>query len=166
MERGLIQIFGGEGKGKTGAAIGQGLKAASAGEQVVIIQFLKGKPCGEFEILKKLEPQVKLFCFEKSQECFGELSQEQQREEIQNIRNGLNFAKKVLITGECQLLILDEILGLIDNHIMNLEDLKTIIEAKPADVGIIMTGIHISDEACALVDEITKLETVKFNKVR
>lgn len=46
MEEGFVQIFGGEGKGKTGAAIGQGIKAASAGKSVVIIQFLKGKDTG------------------------------------------------------------------------------------------------------------------------
>lgn len=165
MEQGFIQIFGGEGKGKTGAAIGQGIKAASEGKSVVIIQFLKGKPTGDFSILKRLEPEIKLFCFEKSEECFGELSQEKQKEEIQNIRNGLNFAKKVLVTGECDLLILDEILGLIDNNIINIDDLKTIVEAKPDEIGIIMTGIHINEETCAMVDEITKLETVRFDKI-
>lgn len=166
MEQGLIQIFGGEGKGKTGAAIGQGIKAASAGKSVVIIQFLKGKPSGEFEIIRRLEPEIKLFSFEKSEECFEELDEARQHEEIQNIRNGLNFAKKVLVTNECDLLILDEILGLIDNKIMNLDDLKAILEVKPDDVSIIMTGISITDEVCALVDEITKLETVRFNRIR
>lgn len=166
MEQGLIQIFGGEGKGKTGAAIGQGIKAASDGKSVVIIQFLKGKPSGEFEILRRLEPEIKLFSFEKSAECFEELSEERRQEEIQNIRNGLNFAKKVLVTGECDLLILDEILGLIDNQIMNEEDLKAIVQAKPENVGIIMTGINFSEEVCAMVDEITKLETVRFDRIR
>ncbi len=166
MEQGLIQIFGGEGKGKTGAAIGQGIRAASEGKSVVIIQFLKGKPSGEFEIIRRLEPEIKLFSFEKSEECFEELDEDKQQEEIQNIRNGLNFAKKVLVTGECDLLILDEILGLIDNRIMNLDDLKAILKAKPENVRIIMTGISITQEVCALVDEITKLETVRFNRIR
>lgn len=165
MEEGFVQIFGGEGKGKTGAAIGQGIKAASAGKSVVIIQFLKGKDTGEFEIIRRLEPEIKLFSFEKSEECFEELSEERKREEVQNIRNGLNFAKKVLVTGECDLLILDEILGLIDNHIIGIEDLKTLIEAKPDEIGMIMTGIHISDEVCAMADEITKLTTTRFHRI-
>lgn len=166
MGKGIVSIFGGEGKGKTSAAIGQGLKAANEGKSVVIIQFLKGKTTGEFDIIKRLEPEIKLFCFEKSAECFDDLSPERQREEIQNIRNGLNFAKKVLVTGECDMLILDEFLGLIDNKIMSIDDLKTILAAKPDDVSIIITGINIPQEIEDSIDEITKLETVKFSKVR
>lgn len=164
MEEGFVQIFGGEGKGKTGAAIGQGIKAASEGKSVVVIQFLKGKTTGEFEIIRRLEPEIKLFSFEKSEECFEELSEEHKREEVQNIKNGLNFAKKVLVTGECDFLVLDEILGLIDNHIITTEDLRAIIEAKPEEVGIVMTGINISEEVCAMADEITKLTTTHFHK--
>lgn len=162
MEEGFVRIFGGEGKGKTGAAIGQGIKAASEGKSVVIIQFLKGRPCGEFEIIRKLEPEMKLFSFEKSEECFEDLSEEQKREEAQNIRNGLNFAKKVLVTGECDLLILDEILGLFDNQIIGMEDLRTIIDAKPEETGIIMTGIHVPEEVCRMADELTELKTTHF----
>ena len=56
-----------------------------------------------------------MFRFEKSDSNFVELSNEQKADEIINIRNGLNFAKKVLCTGSCDLLILDEVLRLIDN---------------------------------------------------
>ncbi len=163
MEKGLISIFCGEGKGKTSAAIGQGLKAANEGKTVVIIQFLKGKTSGEFDILKRLEPEIKLFRFEKSDICFDDLPPEKQREESLNIRNGLNFAKKVLVTGECDVLILDEFLGLIDNKIMDIGDLKELLNSKPEEVGIVMTGINIKDEVIKCVDEITRLETVRFS---
>ena len=164
MNQGLIQIFAGEGRGKTSAAIGQGIKAASRGESVVIIQFLKGNVTGEFDILKRLEPDIKLFSFEKSDKCFIELNDTEKQEEIQNIRNGFNFAKKVLSTGECDMLILDEFLGLFDNEIMTIGDLKELLAAKSDNVGIIMTGIHISDDITRCVDEITRLETTKFVK--
>ncbi|MCR5527326.1 MAG: cob(I)yrinic acid a,c-diamide adenosyltransferase [Lachnospiraceae bacterium] len=164
MEQGLIQIFGGTGRGKTSAAVGQGIKAASLGRSVVMIQFLKGSPQGEFDIIKRLEPEIKLFSFEKSEKCFEELNDDEKKEEIQNIRNGFNFAKKVLQTGECDLLILDEFLGLFDNKILGLEDLQELISAKNENTGIIMTGINVSDDICRCVDEITKLETVRFLK--
>ncbi len=165
MEQGLIQIFGGEGRGKTSAAVGQGLKAANMGRSVVIIQFLKGRTTGEFDIIKRLEPEIKLFSFEKSAVCFEDLSEEEKQEEAMNIRNGFNFAKKCLVTGECDLLILDEFLGLFDNDLLTIDDLKALLSAKPDNVGIIMTGIQISDEVCKCVDEVTKLETVKFDRV-
>ena len=56
-----------------------------------------------------MEPEIKLFRFEKSDGNFVELPEEKKQEEIQNIRNGIGFAKKVLTTGECDLLILDDL---------------------------------------------------------
>ena len=135
---------------------------ACHGKNVVIIQFLKGKGLEESEFLRRLEPEIKLFCFEKTDGDFTELSQEQQQEEICNIKNGLNFAKKVLTTGECDLLILDEVLGLIDNHIMSAEELKNLLEAgADNETDIIMTGMALNDEVCALADEVTKMVTVR-----
>lgn len=160
---GTIHIYSGDGHGKTPAALGRAVAMACQGKNVVIIQFLKGKGLEDSEFLRRLEPEIKLFRFEKSDENFAELSEEQQTEEIINIKNGLNFAKKVLTTGECDLLILDEVLGLIDNQIITVEDLKNLLEAgTDGETDIIMTGITLSDDICVLADEVTKMETVNF----
>ena len=160
MEKGLIQVYGGDGHGKSAAAMGRAIQLASAGKSVVIINFLKRNQNEEF--LKRLEPEIKIFRFEKSEEEFSQLSDERKQEEIQNIKNGLNFAKKVLATGECSLLILDEVLGLIDNGIITMEDLRHIIDAKSDDVSIIMTGRHLSNEVCQIADEIYQIEAVNY----
>ncbi len=160
MEKGLIQVYGGEGHGKSAAAMGRAIQLASMGKSVVIINFLKGNQNEEF--LKRLEPEIKIFRFEKSEEEFSQLSNERKREEIQNIKNGLNFAKKVLATGECGLLILDEVLGLVDNGIITMEDLRHILELKSDDVSIIMTGIRLNDEVCQIADEIYQIEAVNY----
>ena len=73
-----------------------------------------------------------------------------------------SFAKKVLSTGECELLILDEVLGLLDNGILSFEDLKTIIESKSEDVDIILTGSRMCDEICQIADEIYNIEAVNY----
>lgn len=156
MEQGLVQIYSGEGHGKSAAALGRAIQVASSGRNVVIINFLKG--IQNEEILKRLEPEIKIFRFEKSDEEFAQLSEERQQEEIHNIRNGLNFAKKVLMTGECGLLILDEVLGLIDNGILSAEDLHHIVEAKSEDVSIIMTGIHLDNEVFEFADVVSRIE--------
>ena len=78
-----------------------------------------------------------------------------------NIKNGLNFAKKVLCTGGCDLLIMDEVLRLIDNRIITVEELKNLLLCKPEDMDIIMTGITLNDEVCKLADEVTRLENIK-----
>lgn len=106
MGKRIVQVFYGPGKGKTSAAVGQCIRAASLGQSVIIIQFLKGKDAEEFNFLERLEPDIKLFRFEKSEESYDLLLPSQQKEEKQNILNGFNFAKKVIDTGECDVLVL------------------------------------------------------------
>lgn len=64
MERGIVHIYTGDGRGKSPAALGRAVQAAAAGEQVVIIQFLKGKGLEDTEFVRRLEPEIKLFRFE------------------------------------------------------------------------------------------------------
>ena len=161
MEKGLVYINAGDGRGKFPAAIGRAVQAAVEGRQVVIIQFLKGKGLQDSEFLRRMEPEIKLFRFEKSDENFEELPEERKQEEIRNIKNGLNFAKKVLSTGECDLLILDEVLGLVEKGIVSVEELKAMLDCRE-DTSVILTGITLSDDICLLADEISKIETVKF----
>lgn len=161
MEKGMIHIYTGDGRGKSPAALGRAVQAAAGGEQVVIIQFLKGKGLGDTEFVRRMEPEIKLFRFEKSDENYEELPEEKKAEEIMNIRNGINFAKKVLTTGECSLLILDEVLGLLDKNIISVEDLKALL-AQRGETDVILTGISLNDEVCILADEVSKIETLKF----
>ncbi len=161
MAKGLIYIYAGDGRGKSPAALGRAVQAAMEGKQVVIIQFLKGKGLMDCEFLRRMEPEIKLFRFEKSDENFEELSEEKKAEEIINIQNGMNFARKVLSTGECDLLILDEVLGLVEKGIVSVAELKAILECRE-DTGVILTGIKLNDEICVLADEVSKIETLKF----
>ena len=161
MAKGLVYIYAGDGRGKSPAALGRAMQAALEGRSVVIIQFLKGKGVGNSDFLKRMEPEVKLFRFEKSDENYEKLSEEKKQEEIVNIKNGMNFAKKVLATGECDLLILDEVLGLVEKGIVSVEELRGMLECRE-DTSIIMTGVKLRDGICILADEVSRIETVKF----
>lgn len=161
MEKGMIYIYSGEGHGKSPAALGKALQTACRGENVVIIRFLKGRGLSDSDFVKRLEPEIKIFRFEKSDENFVNLSEERKAEEIGNIKNGLNFAKKVMNTDECSLLILDEVLELLDNDIISVQELRTLLLCKPERMDIIMTGTTSNDEAYPLADEVTKVETVR-----
>ena len=156
-----VTVFCGEGKGKTSAALGQGIFGASAGKSVIIIQFLKGKVGERIDFIKRLEPEVKVFCFEKSDLSFEELSPEEQQEEIMNIRNGMNFARKVLTTDGCDILILDEVLGLVDKGIITLDELKALIEAGDGDTELVLTGIQMFDELYPYADDVFRINTLK-----
>lgn len=164
MEQGKIHIFTGDGRGKTPAAWGCALQAACKGESVVIIQFLKGKGLEDSEFVRRLEPEIKLFRFEKSQEDFQKLSEEDKAEAVMNIRNGMNYARKVLSTGECDLLILDEVLGLIDNQIITEEELREVLSLKQEQSTVILTGITLNDDICMLANQVSKIETVRFKR--
>lgn len=160
MEKGKILIYTGDGHGKTPAALGEALYAASEGKQVIVIQFMKGKGITESEFTRRLEPEVKFFCFEKNDAEYIDLSGKQQKEESMNIRNGINFAQKVLSTGGCDLLILDEVLGLLDVGVITMEDLETLLAAKDEETTVIMTGIQLKEEVISLADEISKIESM------
>ena len=119
MKHGNVEVICGPGRGKTTLAVGKGIVALTRQKRVIMIQFLKGSVNQEgLEILRNLEPNLKIFRFEKSDTVFAELSEEQKAEELLNIRNGFNFAKKVVATGECDMLILDEVLGIMDQNII------------------------------------------------
>ena len=140
MREQKVTVYCGEGKGKTAAALGYAIQSASHGGSVIVIQFLKGKRSEEMEFLRRLEPEVKVFSFTRLGKSFLELSEEERQEEVMNIRNGFNFAKKVLVTGECSLLVLDDFLSLLDNGLVTQEDLEILMKAKSEDTELIFTG--------------------------
>ena len=164
MEQGRIHIFTGDGRGKTPAAWGCALQAACEGKSIVIIQFLKGRGLEDSEFVRRLEPEIKLFRFEKAEEDFHELSEDEKAEAIISIRNGMNYARKVLSTGECDLLILDEVLGLIDNHIITENELREVLSLKQEQSTVILTGITLNNDICMLANQVSKIETVRFKR--
>ncbi|MCM1136564.1 MAG: cob(I)yrinic acid a,c-diamide adenosyltransferase [Clostridium sp.] len=164
MRHDLVYIYCGDGHGKSTAALGRAVAMAAQGKSVVIISFLKGKGVLSDGYMSRLEPEIKIFHFEKSDMNFDQLDSEKQMEETINIKNGINFAKKVLCTGECDLLVLDEMLGLIDNGIITVDDLKRLLETRDEETEIVLTGNYFNEEICGLADVISKFETIKVKK--
>lgn len=161
MGKRIVQVFYGPGKGKTSAAVGQCIRAASLGQSVIIIQFLKGKDAEEFNFLERLEPDIKLFRFEKSEESYDLLLPSQQKEEKQNILNGFNFAKKVIDTGECDVLVLDEVLGLLDIGLIEVSDIIKLIELRDDYTRLVLTGRNLPEELREYVNIISKIDLEK-----
>ena len=158
---GRVEIYCGQGRGKTSCAIGQCVKAAGQEKQIIMVQFLKGKETEELSFFKRLEPEVQLFRFEKYERSYEELSDEEKKEQDHFIYNGLKYAHKVIDTRQCDVVVLDEVLGLLDNGIITIEELKSVLQAKSDDTAIIMTGITVNDEICNLADEVSKIETIR-----
>ena len=89
--RGQVEVFCGLGKGKTAAALGICIRAASHGKQAIIVRFLKGKDSAQLEYLKKLEPEIQFFTFEKQRKCYNDLTESEKEETRNNIRNTVHF---------------------------------------------------------------------------
>lgn len=160
MSRRYIHIFCGVGMGKTSAALGKGFREASNGKSVVVIRFLKKKHTCEREVFfKQLEPQIRLFRFEKFPQNYESLTEQEKAEENLNIKNGLNFARKVIQTEECDVLILDEILGLTDRGIVTMDDLKKLIDQVGSGMELYLTGTSRCEELWPYVDEVTEMTT-------
>jgi cob(I)alamin adenosyltransferase len=162
MEKGTIQVICGTGTGKTNMAFGAAVRAASAGSRVVFIQFLKGSQSAEAkDWLKKMEPDLRVFSFEKSASYYEALDEEAKEEEKINIRNGLAFAKKVISTGECDLLVLDEFLGILDHDLVPAETLDNLSKCRDSGINIILTGIKCPEKLFMIADSVVSTEKRK-----
>ena len=92
MEKEITEVYCGNGKGKTTLAVGRGLRFATQGKSVIIIQFLKGRERRELDFLEELDNfDFKIFRFEKMDTCYNDLSEQEKAEERTNILNGLNL---------------------------------------------------------------------------
>ena len=166
MAEGCIYIYTGDGRGKSPAAIGRAVQAAVEGKRVVIIQFLKGNERRELDFLEELDQlDIKIFRFEKMETCYDQLNEEEQAEEKRNILNGLNFARKVIATQECDFLVLDEILGLLDKHIATVDMVTELLKQKDESMHIILTGNRVDPGLLDYVDRVTTITTLERDKM-
>lgn len=161
MNGSKLQIYFGNGKGKTTAALGQAIKEAGKGKTVIIVQFLKGKQPEAISFIQRLEPEIKLFRFQRKEAAFEDLSDQERKEETLNMKNGLSFARKVLATGECDVLVLDEILGLLEYGIAGLADIRALLDEASDDTEIIFTGIRLCPEIREWADEVYQISALK-----
>ena len=160
MEKGLIEIYCGNGRGKTSLGVALALRASIQGKSAIIIQFLKGKERSEIDFLEEQEKlDLKIFRFEKMDNCYEDLTEQEKEEENLNIINGVNFARKVIATQECDFLLLDEILGLLDIGIVGVETIQEMLKHKDQNMHIVMTGRGFPDCLRDSVDSITTLMT-------
>ncbi len=154
---GLIQIYTGDGKGKTSAAFGLIMRAVGRGLRCVVIQFLKGTTSGEVTIARNLGI-CNIFQFGTKDFLTPEYPQERI---IKRTREGLEFAKKVLSSGDFELVVLDEILTAYALGIIGEEDLISIVDAKAKRTELVMTGLKAPESIIERAQLITEMKKIK-----
>ncbi len=139
MRKGKIIVYYGGGKGKTCVAVGRGLRAIGDGLRVVMIQFMDYYNSREMSLLKKLEPDFRIFRFEKDRSgeevCSAEVDSTVRKEISGEIRNAYNFAKKIVDTGECEMLMLDGVLECVEKEYIGEAGLAAGVYGYPDDRG-------------------------------
>ena len=154
MEKGYIQVYTGNGKGKSTASFGLALRAVGAGYRVIIIQFLKGMEYSEHEAFKKLGIDYELYGTKEF--VVGEPS-----ERVKKLcREGLERAKKAFKEGY-DLVILDEANVAVYMGAMKLEDLMDVVKEKPESVELVITGRYAPEELINIADLVTEMREVK-----
>ncbi len=159
LERGFIQIYTGNGKGKTTAAIGQAVRAAGAGLKSYIIQFMKDFPYNESNSLKKLSEWITIEKVGTDDYVFRKELPPQ--EEINKAKLALEIAKQKMVSGDYNLIILDEICVAIYFGLFTVEDVLPMLNAKPENVELILTGRYCPQVLADRADLVTEMHEIK-----
>lgn len=161
LEKGLVQVYTGEGKGKTTAAIGQGIRAYGNGLKVYMLQFLKGGKTGELNTIDELGDNFKIFRFEKPKDFTWNLTDEEKEELRLEIREGYNFALDVIKENKCDVLIIDEVMAVLSNNFLSVEEVIHIIDNKPETMELILTGRNVPKEIIEKSNLVTEMKCIK-----
>jgi len=156
--KGLVQVFTGNGKGKTSAALGAALRALGHGLKVYIVFFMKGKyPYGEFSTLPKL-PNVDIASF--GLRCLIDPAQINP-EEIEQAKLALSAAREAMLSGNYDLVVLDEVNVAVHFKLIELDDVIRLIGDKPRNVELILTGRYADAKLIELADLVTEMVKLK-----
>ncbi len=165
--KGQVHIYTGNGKGKTTCALGLGFRAAGHGLKVLMICFMKAKVAergdgvevnyGEFASADKIS---NFTIIPVGRQSFVD-KENPDPVDIKMAQNGLRMAQDALKEHECDLLILDEINVAVEWNLISLEDQLGLIEMKPDDVELVMTGRYARQEVIDAADLVTEMREVK-----
>lgn len=157
MNKGYIQVYTGNGKGKTTAAFGLALRAAGAGYRVFIAQFVKGMDYSELHSIQKLSDQITLKQY--GRQCF--IRNAPDEDDVTVAQNGLAEVRQALVSGEYQVIVMDEANIATYFHLFSVDDLMQTIDMKPDNVELIITGRCADDRVIARADLVTEMKEVK-----
>ena len=164
LEKGLVQIYTGDGKGKTTAAFGLALRAAGQGNKVLIYQFLKpaSVDTGERAALQSGALNIRVESLDVSWDMAKSFKDKKLISRTKSaIKEALEIIAEAAEKKSCDLLILDEIVFCLSKGLANLEDIKKVIDRRDPAVEIVLTGRGATKELIAMADLVTEMKNIK-----
>lgn len=162
MEDGLVIVNTGNGKGKTTAALGLGLRAVGHGMKVLMLQFIKGTwLTGELCAVKLLDPNFKIV--QLGQGFVKTQKNEHSKETIENARISWDYAKQEIFSDLYETIILDEINNMIDYGLLNVEDVISVLKERPKRLHVILTGRNAHNKIIEFADMVTEMREIKHH---
>jgi len=158
LDRGCIQVYTGNGKGKTTAALGLSLRALGRGLKVCFFQFIKGGgPYGEQLISKRLAPDFTIIQTGRT----GWVNTKDISEDRRLAQNALQQAREAMLTGEYDLFVCDEINGAVAFGLIDVEQVLEFMQAKPEHVELVLTGRNADERVIRAADLVTEMHELK-----
>ncbi|NLL27903.1 MAG: cob(I)yrinic acid a,c-diamide adenosyltransferase [Bacteroidales bacterium] len=160
--KGYIQIYTGNGKGKTTAALGLSLRAVGAGKKVFFAQFVKGETYSEVKAIQKFLPDITIKQY--GLKCF--IYDKPSQADIDIARNGLSEVSEIILSGKYDVVVLDEANIAIYYNLFTDDELINVIKQKPEATEIIITGRYATDKLIEFADLVTEMKEIKhyYNK--
>jgi cob(I)alamin adenosyltransferase len=157
--RGYVQVYTGNGKGKTTAALGLAVRAAGHGLRVLILQFMKGQvDYGELEGARMLSPYVELR--QAGRDTFVD-RQNPDPEDVRLAREGWDLAKDAILGKKADILVLDEINCAMYFGLLPVDEVLETVKGKPEGMELILTGRGAPAEIIEAADLVTEMREVK-----
>jgi cob(I)alamin adenosyltransferase len=157
MRRGYVQIYTGNGKGKTTAALGLAIRAAGAGLRTFIAQFIKKKKCSEHHLLEGLDDRITIRQYGKGL-IMGRQPSPGDRKAA---KEGYEAVKDILLSGRYDVVILDEANVAVRYGLITAQDLLELMAVKPKKVELVITGRYADKRVIAAADLVTEMREIK-----
>ena len=161
MELGLIHIYCGDGKGKTTAAMGLGIRAAGRDKKVLLTQFLKDNETGELNSIERLGKNFEILKGIPVKKFFKFMSKEEQEETKKEHENRFKKVIKKAIDENVDLLILDELIASTNLGLIQLDGVVEFLKNKPVGLEVVLTGRNPNDKLIELADYVSEIKAVK-----
>ena len=157
MHKGYIQVYTGNGKGKTTAALGLAVRAAGAGFKIFIAQFIKEVKCSEHTLLEELNDRITVKQYGKGLI----MGRKPSPADIKAAQDGYEEVKKVLLSQEYGVVILDEANVAAHLGLITVQELLELMVIKPSDVELVITGRYADEKVMEAADLVTEMREIK-----